>query len=64
MLGGLPGKPQIGGMQAEALVERAHASIAATGGRHHLLGPDCSINPGTPEVLLRAVGVAVKAMRH
>ena len=64
VLGGLPGKPQIGGMQAEALVERARAAIAATGRRHHLLGPDCSINPGTPEVLLRAVGVAVNAMRH
>ena len=64
VLGGLPGKPQIGGMRAEALVERAHASIAETGGRHHLLGPDCSINPGTPEALLRAVGVAVRATRH
>ena len=56
VLGGLPGKPQIGGMQPEALVERARTSIAETGGRGHLLGPDCSINPGTPEALLQAVG--------
>ncbi|MBM3343450.1 MAG: hypothetical protein FJY56_15280 [Betaproteobacteria bacterium] len=56
VLGGLPGKPQIGGMQAQALVERAHGAIAQTGGRGHLLGPDCSINPGTPDQLLRAVG--------
>jgi uroporphyrinogen decarboxylase len=61
VLGGLPGKPEIGAMQAEALVARAHAAIAETGGRHHLLGPDCSINPGTPDRLLRAVGVAVRA---
>ena len=59
VLGGLPGKPQIGGMQPAALVERAHAAVAETGGRKHLLGPDCSINPGTPDALLRAVGEAV-----
>lgn len=59
VLGGLPGKPQIGGMQPDALVACAHKSIAETGGRKHLLGPDCSINPGTPDVLMRAVGTAV-----
>jgi uroporphyrinogen decarboxylase len=59
VLGGLPGKPQIGGMRPAALVERAYAAIAETGGRKHLLGPDCSINPGTPDALLRAVGEAV-----
>ena len=59
VLGGLPGKPQIGGMQPDALVERARASIAETGGRKHLLGPDCSINPGTPDVLMRVVGEEV-----
>jgi len=61
VLGGLPGKPEIGAMQPEALVARAHAALAETGGRHHLLGPDCSINPGTPDRLLRAVGAAVRA---
>ena len=59
VLGGLPGKPQISGMQPEALVERARASIAETGGRGHLLGPDCSINPGTPDALLHAVNEAL-----
>lgn len=59
VLGGLPGKPQIGAMRPEALVECARASIAETGGRKHLLGPDCSINPGTPGTLLRAAGAAV-----
>lgn len=42
-----------------ALVERARAAIAETGGRKHLLGPDCSINSGTPDALLRAVGHAL-----
>jgi uroporphyrinogen decarboxylase len=61
VLGGLPGKPHIGGMSADALVECAHVSLSETGGRHHLLGPDCSINPGTPDELLHAVGNAVAA---
>lgn len=61
VLGGLPGKPQIGAMHPDALVARAHAAIAETGGRKHLLGPDCSINPGTPDALLRAVGETVAA---
>lgn len=63
VLGGLPGKPQIAGMQPDALVARAQASIAETGGRGHLLGPDCSINPGTPDVLLQAVGETLAGTR-
>jgi uroporphyrinogen decarboxylase len=59
VLGGLPAKPEIGQMKAEELVKIAHRSIAETGGRHHLLGPGCSINPDTPEELMRAVGKAV-----
>ena len=46
-------------VQPDALVACAHASIKETGGRKHLLGPDCSINPGTPDVLMSAVGAAV-----
>ncbi|MEQ1773472.1 MAG: uroporphyrinogen decarboxylase family protein [Burkholderiales bacterium] len=62
VLGGLPGKPQIGSMRPEALVESARVSIAQTKGRKHLLGPDCSINPGTPDPLLHAVSAAVARM--
>jgi len=29
-------------------------------GRWLLVGPDCSINPDTPEALLHAVGAAVR----
>ena len=32
---------------------------ALAAGRSPLLGPDCSINPGTPDALLRAVGHAL-----
>lgn len=60
VLGGLPAKPEIKTMTVEALQARARASIAEMGGRHHLLGPDCSINPDTPEELMHAVGAVVR----
>ena len=60
VLGGLPAKPEIRSMTREALVARARSSLAEMGGRFHLLGPDCSINPDTPEALLHAVGTAVR----
>ncbi|WP_378946667.1 uroporphyrinogen decarboxylase family protein [Mesorhizobium sp. ANAO-SY3R2] len=63
VLGGLPGRP-LAEMTVEALVERTRQSIGATGGRHHLLGPDCSLHPGTPIELLQAVAGAVKASAH
>ena len=55
VVGGLPAKPEIAGMTEAALVERA-ASARARSDRCLLLGPDCSINPDTPERLLHAVG--------
>jgi len=60
VVGGLPAKPQIASMTAGALVERAKAAIGEMEGRSLLLGPDCSINPDTPESLLHAVGSAVR----
>ena len=60
VLGGLPAKPEILTMKRETLVARARASLAEMDGRFHLLGPDCSINPDTPEELLRAVGEVVR----
>jgi len=64
VLGGLPAKPEIRTMTRETLLARAEASLAETGGRFHLLGPDCSINPDTPEPLLHAVGERVRALAH
>ncbi len=56
VVGGLPAKPYIAAMTAVALVERAKAAVGEMRGRWLLLGPDCSINPDTPEPLLHAVG--------
>jgi len=63
VVGGLPAKPHIASMTAAALVARAQAAIDEMTGRHLLLGPDCSINPDTPEPLLHAVGAAVRGAR-
>ena len=60
VVGGLPAKPQIASMTADALVARAKAAIDEMAGRSLLLGPDCSINPDTPESLLHAVGAVVR----
>jgi hypothetical protein len=39
-------------MKADELMRRARRAIAEMSGRWLLLGPDCSINPDTPEALM------------
>jgi uroporphyrinogen decarboxylase len=63
VVGGLPGKPEIASWSPEALGARARGAIAEMGGRWVLLGPDCSINPDTPEPLLRAAGAGAREPR-
>jgi uroporphyrinogen decarboxylase len=63
VVGGLPAKPAIASMTAEALAGRAQAATREMQGRWLLLAPDCSINPDTPESLIHAVGAAVRAAR-
>jgi uroporphyrinogen decarboxylase len=60
VVGGLPAKPEIAGMTEDALVARAAVARREMQDRWLLLGPDCSINPDTPERLLHAVGAAVR----
>ena len=64
VVGGFPGKPDIAGFTAQALAGRARSAIAETGGCRLLLGPDCSINPDTPEPLLHAAGDAAREPRR
>jgi len=61
VVGGLPAKPEIVSMTAEALAARVRRAVAEMGGRALLLGPDCSINPDTPDALLHAVAAAVRS---
>ena len=63
VVGGFPAKPGIGSATTEALAARARQAIAEMKGRWLLLGPDCSINPDTPEALLHAAGAAARETR-
>jgi len=63
VVGGFPGKPDIAGFTAPALAARARSAIAEMRRRWLLLGPDCSINPDTPEPLLHAAGAAAREQR-
>ncbi len=60
VVGGLPAKPEIVTMSGQALAGRVRRAIDEMNGRSLLLGPDCSINPDTPEALLHAAGAAVR----
>ena len=60
-VGGFPAKPDIASYTPEALAGRARRAVAEMAGRWLLLGPDCSINPDTPEPLLHAAGAAARA---
>jgi uroporphyrinogen decarboxylase len=57
-MGGLPAKPQIATLAPEAVAARARAAVREMDGRGLLLGPDCSINPDTPEAVLHATRAA------
>jgi uroporphyrinogen decarboxylase len=60
VVGGLPAKPNIVALSPEQLAERARAAIRELDGRWLLLGPDCSVNPETPDELLRAATQAAQ----
>ncbi|MBI1846722.1 MAG: hypothetical protein HYR86_07095 [Candidatus Rokubacteria bacterium] len=61
VVGGLPAKPGIASMTPRAIKERAAAAVTEMDGRWLLLGPDCSINPDTPDDLMRAARAALGA---
>ena len=57
VIGGLPAKPLIATLPPDAIATRARAAIREMNGRGLLLGPECSINPDTPEALLHAARI-------
>src|SRR5881396_3064398 len=61
VVGGLPAKPEIASMTEKEIAARARRAVDEVGGRALLLGPDCSINPDTPEALLHAAAAVVRA---
>lgn len=63
VLAGLPGKPAFGQQTPDALRRHVHAALDQTGGVRHIVGPDCSINPGTPDELIDAAVSAARSWR-
>jgi uroporphyrinogen decarboxylase len=57
VVGGLPAKPLIATLTPAAIADRARAAVREMNGRGLLLGPECSINPDTPEALMHAARV-------
>jgi uroporphyrinogen decarboxylase len=60
VVGGLPAKPEIAVLTVPEIAARARRAIDEMRGRGLLLGPDCSINPDTPEALLHAAAAVVR----
>jgi uroporphyrinogen decarboxylase len=60
VVGGLPAKPTIASLTAADLEARGRRAVAEMRSRFLLLGPDCSINPDTPEAVMAAAGAAVR----
>jgi uroporphyrinogen decarboxylase len=61
VMGGLPAKPVIATLTPAVIAERTRAAVREMNGRWLLLGPDCSINPDTPDPLLHAARTALSA---
>ena len=59
VMGGLPAKPVIVTLTPDAVADRARAAVREMDGRALLLGPDCSINPETPDAVLQAARAAL-----
>jgi uroporphyrinogen decarboxylase len=59
VMGGLPAKPLIATLSPAVITDRTRAAVSEMNGRALLLGPDCSINPDTPEALLHAARTAL-----
>ena len=61
VMGGLPAKPAIATMSPESIADRCHTAVTEMQAHWLLLGPDCSVNPDTPDALMHAAGAALHA---
>jgi uroporphyrinogen decarboxylase len=60
VIGGLPAKPVIKGLPPPELEARGRRAIAEMSGRFLILGPDCSIDPDTPDEVMDAATAAIR----
>ena len=63
VMSGAPAKPRIAAMQPGELAEHVSQSLHAMAGRHHILGPDCSINSNTSPELMDVIATTVRNFR-
>lgn len=61
LLGGVSAKPEFAALTPAEVAEQVAAAVAATDGRHMLIGPGCSVNPGSPPENFRAARQAVES---
>jgi uroporphyrinogen decarboxylase len=60
VVGGLPAKPVIKSLLPAEVTARGRRAIAEMRSRHLLLGPDCSIDPDTPDAVIDAATAAAR----
>ena len=60
VVGGLPAKPVIKDLQPAEVTSLGRQAITEMAGRFLLLGPDCSIDPDTPEEVIDAATAATR----
>jgi uroporphyrinogen decarboxylase len=60
VVGGLPAKPAIKALPPAEVEARGRRAIAEMSGRFLLLGPDCSIDPDTPDAVMDAATTATR----
>ena len=64
LLGGVSPKPEFARLTPRQVQAQVGAAIATTGGRHFLIGPGCSVNPGSPPTIYRVARDAARAIRN
>jgi len=64
VLGGVSAKPAFATLTPEQVADQVNAAIASTGGRRVLIGPGCSVNPGSPDANYRAAIQAARRSPH
>ncbi|MGE4239176.1 uroporphyrinogen decarboxylase family protein [Ramlibacter sp.] len=63
VMSGAPAKPKIAAMQPEELRAHVQRSLEEMKGRHHVLGPDCSINSNTSPELMDVIADTVRKFK-
>ena len=60
LLGGVSPKPEFAELTPDEIAGQVRSALAPTGGRHCLIGPGCSVNPGSPSANYRAARDAAR----